>query len=196
MVSSTATLVKRMPASARSAQPWRNGGGSTTDVVAFPAGSTLDGFVWRVSIATISGDSEFSHFPGVDRFLVPLTGELNLSVAGTVRSLDRFEVCAFAGETAVASTGVTRASDDLNLMVRRGCATGSLEIVTIDRELVVHSSRGETVLIVALEGDLSADGTLLADRDAALLGAAPARSEAQLVMRGDGVVAVARITSR
>ncbi|WP_213816098.1 HutD family protein [Glaciihabitans sp. dw_435] len=195
MVSSTATAVKRMPASGRTTQPWRNGGGSTTDVVAFPAGSTLDGFVWRVSIATIDGDSEFSHFPGVDRFLVPLTGRLDLSVDGAVRTLDRFDVCAFTGETAVASTGVTTASDDLNLMVRRGCATGSLEIITIDRELVVHSSRGESVLIVALDGSLTADGEPLADRDAVLLGAAPARFDSQLVMRGDGVVAVARITS-
>ena len=31
--------------------PWKNGGGSTTELAIFPAGANLDNFVWRLSTA-------------------------------------------------------------------------------------------------------------------------------------------------
>ena len=50
-------------------QPWRNGGGMTRELLAWPEAER-----WRarVSVADIAEDGPFSPFPGVDRTLVDL----------------------------------------------------------------------------------------------------------------------------
>ncbi len=39
--------------------PWKNGGGSTTEIAVFPIDSGLDAFDWRVSMATVAADGPF-----------------------------------------------------------------------------------------------------------------------------------------
>ncbi|MBH9552001.1 HutD/Ves family protein [Inhella gelatinilytica] len=53
------------------AQAWRNGGGATREVLAWPAGPD-----WRVrlSVADIDRDGPFSPFPGVQRHFAVLSG--------------------------------------------------------------------------------------------------------------------------
>jgi hypothetical protein len=53
---------------------WRNGGGETREVCAWPPGAGLDDFAWRVSVATIERDGPFSRFPGIVRTAVLLDG--------------------------------------------------------------------------------------------------------------------------
>jgi hypothetical protein len=56
--------------------PWKNGGGSTTELLIDPPGATLaSGFRWRVSMATVADSGPFSSFPGIDRTLLLLQGE-------------------------------------------------------------------------------------------------------------------------
>ena len=55
--------------SGRVAAPWKNGGGTTTEVAVFPAGASFDDFGWRISIADIARGGPFSQFPGIDRTL-------------------------------------------------------------------------------------------------------------------------------
>ena len=52
-------------------QPWRNGGGVTRELLAWP-----DGGDWRVrvSVADIDADGPFSAFPGVERWFAVLEG--------------------------------------------------------------------------------------------------------------------------
>ena len=56
------------------ASPWKNGGGVTREVAAWPEGAGLDTFVWRVSVADVAQAGPFSRFDGVDRTLVLLCG--------------------------------------------------------------------------------------------------------------------------
>ena len=80
--------------------PWRNGGGLTRELLAWP-----DGGDWavRVSVAEIEADGPFSTFPGVERWFAVLEGGgVALTIAGT-------EHRCFAGErqrrwTAASST--------------------------------------------------------------------------------------------
>jgi len=51
------------------ASPWKNGGGVTREVAAFPEGAALDAFVWRVSVADVAQAGPFSRFAGIDRTL-------------------------------------------------------------------------------------------------------------------------------
>ena len=68
--------VRLLPALDRTARPWKNGGGVTRDVAVFPAEANDDDFLWRASVATIAAAGPFSPFPGIDRTLILLGGEL------------------------------------------------------------------------------------------------------------------------
>jgi environmental stress-induced protein Ves len=61
-------------------QPWRNGGGVTRELLAWPAGGQ-----WqvRVSVAEIETDGPFSPFPGIERWFAVLEGGgVLLTIAG------------------------------------------------------------------------------------------------------------------
>ena len=52
-------------------QPWRNGGGLTRELLAWPGSGD---WVLRVSVADIEADGPFSAFPGIDRWFTVLSG--------------------------------------------------------------------------------------------------------------------------
>lgn len=95
---------------------WRNGLGSTRELAVGtdPGGSTS----WRISIATLDRDVEFSSFPGIDRTFVAL-GPLHLTVDGVVTRMEAGDQVRFAGEADV-SVAVRRPTSALNVMTRRG----------------------------------------------------------------------------
>ncbi|KQY31074.1 hypothetical protein ASD21_08420 [Caulobacter sp. Root1455] len=105
----------------RIATPWKNGGGHTREVAAFPPGADLDGFEWRISLAQIAADGPFSTFPGVDRVLTVIQGEgLLLTVDDRMLALDAASPpLAFPGEARVAARLTDGPISDLNVMVRR-----------------------------------------------------------------------------
>src|SRR5436853_5944959 len=53
---------------------WKNGGGRTTEIAAYPPDAGLEHFAWRASIADIERSGPFSAFAGIDRTLVLLQG--------------------------------------------------------------------------------------------------------------------------
>jgi environmental stress-induced protein Ves len=57
--------------------PWKNGRGSTTELAIFPPHADLKTtpFDWRISMADVAEDGDFSQFPGYDRTLVVAQGE-------------------------------------------------------------------------------------------------------------------------
>lgn len=99
---------------------WRNGGGETREIVSQPAGAD---FNWRASIATIAQSGPFSLFPGIDRSITLLAGDgVRLFSEGLIdHSLARIgEPFAFPGDVALHATLRGGASQDFNIMVRRG----------------------------------------------------------------------------
>ena len=127
------TDVVILQAAARSRQAWKNGGGVTTEIIAHPAGSGLDDFDWRISIAEIAQAGTFSNFDGIDRILTILEGTLNLKLADAdPLQLDPgSDPLAFAGDIPVAATPVTPLVRDLNVMTRRGRYRAVVERLTL-----------------------------------------------------------------
>jgi environmental stress-induced protein Ves len=102
--------------------PWKNGGGSTTEIAAEPAGASLDTFDWRISMAQIAADGPFSEFPGIDRTLSVVKGTgLSLTIGDNAPViLDRRSgAISFAGELATSAHLTSGATTDLNVMTRR-----------------------------------------------------------------------------
>ena len=70
--------------------PWKNGGGTTAEVAAFPEGSGFNTFGWRISMADVASDGPFSVFPEIDRTLIVVEGEgIELDVEGIAYPLDK-----------------------------------------------------------------------------------------------------------
>jgi len=104
--------------------PWRNGGGSTRELLAWPPAQHGQGKDWRVrlSVAEVEQDGPFSSFPGVRRWFAVLSGAgVALRLDGAVHRLDAasapFE---FDGGAAVDCALVEGPTQDFNLMVRGG----------------------------------------------------------------------------
>jgi len=136
------------------ASPWKNGGGVTREVAAFPEGAALDSFVWRVSVADVAQAGPFSRFAGIDRTLALLSGAgMLLDEAGGVTHALRepLDIARFEGETAIDARLVNGATRDFNLMVRRGAATGD---VAVWRDETRAQLDADVVLLFCAHGEL------------------------------------------
>lgn len=103
--------------------PWKNGRGETVEIAIWPEGAGLDGFDWRISMAGVTEDGDFSIFPGIDRSLAVLTGDgVELQVQGS--GLHRLTVdsppLSFAADVPVSARLLGQPITDLNVMTRRG----------------------------------------------------------------------------
>ncbi|MBM6581028.1 HutD family protein [Microvirga sp. BT689] len=102
--------------------PWKNGGGTTAEVAAFPEGSGFDSFGWRISMADVASDGPFSLFPGIDRTLIVVEGGgIELDVEGIAYPLDTANPkLSFSGDDITAGRLLSGPIRDLNVMTRRG----------------------------------------------------------------------------
>jgi environmental stress-induced protein Ves len=109
-----------IPFSERVPKPWKNGGGSTTEIAVVPSDAGFEDFDWRVSLATIAADGPFSVFPGVERTLALLEGHgLTLEIDGEPTLVSRAEpVAAFDGESEVTAKLHRGPTTDFNVMTR------------------------------------------------------------------------------
>jgi uncharacterized protein len=104
-------------------KPWKNGGGTTTEIAVHPEGAGWDDFLWRVGIADIRQSGPFSSFPGIDRSILlldcPPDSGMTLTVDGTSVEMVQHEFIDFTGE--VVTQGLLRgqAVRDFNVMSRR-----------------------------------------------------------------------------
>ncbi|HEV7334377.1 MAG TPA: HutD family protein [Bosea sp. (in: a-proteobacteria)] len=162
--------------------PWKNGGGTTTEIAVSPDGASLSDFDWRISMAHVGQDGPFSSFPGIDRTLSVLTGAgITLAFGdGEHVRLDRSSApYPFAADRAVEGVLVDGAIDDLNVMSRRGRWRHRVE--RLSGAGVLTAAEG-LLMLVARKGDWLVNGAALPSGDNAIL-EAPGRVE--LVVSGN-----------
>lgn len=129
--------IRHLPASARIAKPWKNGGGITRDVHVVPEGAGLDDFDWRVSIADVASDGAFSKFPGIERNIAIISGagiRLDIADRPSATLTPQTEPYIFPGDVATTGTLLDGPIRDLNLMVRRGKLSASMRQLDISSE--------------------------------------------------------------
>jgi environmental stress-induced protein Ves len=107
-------------------QPWKNGGGLTRELLAWPA---RDEWALRISVADIRADGPFSAFPGVDRWFAVLEGAGVLLTLPDGKHMVRAEGKAlhFRGEAAPCCELLDGPTRDLNLMVRREAGRAAMQ---------------------------------------------------------------------
>jgi environmental stress-induced protein Ves len=132
---------------------WKNGGGTTREIMCWPVGADFAGFDWRVSVATISASGPFSRFEGIDRVIMLLEGDgVRLRGTATDCQLDEPETpFAFSGDEPLNSELLGAESTDFNVMTRRSVATAHVEIVDSSRSVASRDGG----LVMCLSGTWS-----------------------------------------
>jgi hypothetical protein len=98
------------------AQPWRNGGGRTRELLTRPAGAR--DWRLRISLAEVDRAGPFSTFPGIERWFSVIDGAgVRLSMQGRQHELRPGHApLRFSGDVAVDCSLIEGATTDLNLM--------------------------------------------------------------------------------
>jgi environmental stress-induced protein Ves len=138
-------------------QPWKNGGGSTRELLAWPGAAD---WTLRLSVARIDRDGPFSAYPGISRWFTVLSGDgVELSWQGrTARLSPETTPMHFDGATAPGCRLLGGATEDLNLMLRQDRVHGSLQ--QAQPEHAWHAPAGWRGLYTADACTLHADQTL------------------------------------
>ncbi|MBY4870106.1 HutD family protein [Burkholderia sp. Bp9017] len=178
------------------ASPWKNGGGVTREIGAFPPGAALDTFAWRVSVADVGAAGPFSRFDGIDRTLVLLSGAgMTLAEAGGVKHVLDVPLARadFAGEAAIDATLHDGATRDFNLMTRRSAARGSVDVWPEGTHRV---ERADTVLLFCATGAVGVeiDGAHYALQEMDTLRLDEPRRALDVVVSGGGALLVVSLT--
>lgn len=171
--------------------PWKNGGGTTTELYAEP--DPAGGFLWRVSIAAITADGPFSLFEGYDRHIMALDGAgmiLSRGPVGEIAVAPLFTPRSFSGDWTISARLTGGPVRDFNLIARRAALTSRLEVRTITGSPIVLS--GEIRFLHVLRGtvDIVCAGVrhVLAANDSLLnIG----ETEVQLTSQGPPALAAA-----
>jgi len=135
--------------------PWKNGLGSTLELVRIPLPGDDDRFLARVSIADVAQDGPFSVFAGYDRWIAVIEGT---GMALTVDEADAVErrwmqpPLAFSGDAATACRLLDGPIRDANLMIDRANARGEMTLLS-DRQPQCAMT-GDWLLAHCLTGEL------------------------------------------
>lgn len=99
--------------------PWANGGGATTELVAFDESEGVGGpgARWRLSVADLEQPGTFSPLPGMHRTFVPVGGAVMLSVDDEQRECAECRPFQFEGDARTQLVALTGRCHAVNLMV-------------------------------------------------------------------------------
>jgi environmental stress-induced protein Ves len=185
-------MVRRLTSTDYRRMPWRNGGGTTTEITLglLPDHLGRERFLYRVSIADVASDGPFSRFEGYDRHIMLVSGAGMTIDCGPNGRLDLgtlFEPRTFSGDWDVTGKLLAGPVRDFNLIVDRASAASSLEVHMLTEQHAISVAAGDTCIIHLIEGDLTeaeAGDTLVAV------------SSCELVPRTSARVAIASVRPR
>lgn len=128
--------------------PWRNGGGVTRELVAWPHAQD---WRWRMSVAEVTQGGPFSVFDGVQRWFAVLGGAgVCLTLDGSRHALSAASVpFCFDGATPVDCQLLDGATQDFNLMLRGD--TASAQMRRIKGDISVRLDAPKTVAVYAID---------------------------------------------
>ncbi len=135
-------------------RPWKNGLGTTQDIICWPHGSE-DRFAWRISLADLKESGAFSDYSDCDRILVLIEGkDVGIDQQGRLTELGLMTPFAFDGGLKTYAR-VKCPGRDLNLIMRKDQAKGNISCRSGKTEYQVKSR----FLGVFSLSDFQIDGT-------------------------------------
>jgi environmental stress-induced protein Ves len=142
----------------RRSNQWKNGGGTTVEVVSAPKGASLSDFAWRVSIADVIHDGPFSEFEGVDRIIMVIEGAgLILKGNDVEQTLGPMRPFNFSGDLVTTARLIDGPTRDINIMTRRELVTADLAVKPVpwQKKVAVEVMKNEELVVIAASGNFS-----------------------------------------
>jgi environmental stress-induced protein Ves len=160
-----------IPASSLQETRWRNGHGTSRNIVTRLARD--GGLLWQVGIADLTEDAPFSHYPDHDRIFTPVAGEIELAFNdGPFEPCPLFEPRPFPGEWETRCR-VRSPGQAFNAIADRRQYRAEVIIRQLEAGDPVEAPDAPEVVIHCLSGELAAAGDELPAGDS-LLGPGPA----------------------
>lgn len=130
--------------------PWKNGGGVTTEIMAWPPEAGLDHFDWRISMAQVASGGPFSVFAGIDRTLTVLAGTIRLAAgeALPVELSPRSQPYAFPGDVSTSATLIEGPVLDFNVMTRRNRFSHAVERLEFSEPTELALGEGNSLIFL------------------------------------------------
>ncbi|WP_045730800.1 HutD family protein [Pseudarthrobacter chlorophenolicus] len=181
------------------AKPWRNGGGTTREILSGPADQPADApagrpdsWGWRISLADVTKAGDFSAFPGCERVLTVVEGDLLLlSVDGSERPVEKYRPFRFDGGAPTIAALPTGDIRNLNVITRSDAFKGYASVIEISKKRAHPVFAGQVAVLLqgqATVGDGAGGSAELARYDA-VVGSDDATPE----VTGRGFLAVVSI---
>lgn len=171
---------------------WKNGLGWTTELAIHPTRGEFD---WRVSIAEVDADCEFSCFPGIDRSLLVLAGEgmeLTVGELPAVPLRAGGEPLAFSGDAPASARLLGGPTRDFNVMTRRARLEHTLTTHSLAGPLTLARPVGEGWLIYVERGRVDIGALAIAGGECGLVEPA-VTIEPALELRGTAELVLVRL---
>jgi len=135
--------------------PWKNGKGQTVEL-AINEGGTLEKFDWRLSMATVVEDGEFSNFSGYERNLVLIEGNgltLTHDIIHTDRLTKLLDFATFDGGSKTQAQILNGSIKDFNIMTAKGVCQATVS--TYQTALHLPLNRSGLTFIYSLASDVA-----------------------------------------
>lgn len=135
--------------------PWKNGGGTTNEI--FCLKNSNGNILFRLSMANVSIDGDFSIFPEIDRILFLVHGHgmnLNFSSKDPLCLNQIHSPIHFPGEEKIYSSLINGECLDFNIMTNRHYGNAKLEIKKLTRDDIVHPKQTQLYLFDPIELEL------------------------------------------
>lgn len=137
--------------------PWKNGLGHTTEL-AINEGGSLDNFDWRLSIASVVNDGDFSNFAGYQRNLVLIEGKgLILDHRnGDIDNLSQLlDIAHFDGGCKTHGKLVNGGIKDFNIMTNQQRFSAQVDTYTKSAQVTLTTDVADLIFAYSLSADMT-----------------------------------------
>lgn len=147
------TNASLIPAEQYSAKAWKNGQGETHEIARDPD----EPFRWRVSLATLKDENQFSLYPGYERWIAFL-GDKSVRLVHPATKFERViapvDPVRFSGDVETECSGAA-GMRDFNLFVQKKIGRASLHAMKFAaNELVQFPLNGREHFLYLVEGEI------------------------------------------
>lgn len=150
-------MITVIPATKFKTIPWKNGLGHTTEL-AINDGGNLDDFDWRLSIASVVNDGEFSNFSGYQRNLILIDG-LGLTLDhqnGTVDKLTKtLDIARFDGSCQTLGILSSGAIKDFNIITNKKVISPKVRCYVEQQQIEIQLKHDNLYFAYSLTDDIA-----------------------------------------
>jgi environmental stress-induced protein Ves len=139
--------------------PWKNGLGHTTEL-AISDGGTLDNFDWRLSIASVVNDGDFSNFSGYQRNLVLIEGNgliLDHRNGDVDKLTQLLDLARFDGASKTHGALIDGGIKDFNVMTNQNTFTPEVNGYVAKQTVTLELLTGNLLFAYSLTGEMTVE---------------------------------------